>query len=107
MPPLSAAQVENAVVRLEAGRADENVDFLNGVLPILNDVAIGLEIDGVEQRPPPVGGEMPLQIGNGPECADAVGFGERGFSGLLGFGCEMGFAVGQRPFDATVARIHR
>ena len=45
VPALAAAQVEDAVVRLEARGADERLDLLLGIAVVLDHVAVGLEIE--------------------------------------------------------------
>jgi hypothetical protein len=54
MPALAAAQVENAEARFGPGAADQQVDFLPGIGVVLDDVAIGFEVERVEQRAPPL-----------------------------------------------------
>src|SRR6185437_12360992 len=52
VPPLTAAQIEDAVIGLEAGASHQQIDLLLGVAVVLDDVAIGLEIERVEERAP-------------------------------------------------------
>ena len=63
MAALAAAQIEDAVVPLEPDGADQEVDLLAGVPVVLDNVAIGFEIERVEQSAPPIRGQMALEIG--------------------------------------------
>ena len=63
MAALPAAQIEDSIIGLECGGPNQRVDFASRIAVILDDVAIGLEIDRVEQRPPPIGRQVPFQIG--------------------------------------------
>ena len=64
MAPLTAAQIENAVIALEPDAADQQVDFIGRVAIVLYDVAVGFEVERVEQRAPPVGRQVTFQIGD-------------------------------------------
>ena len=64
MAPLTAAQVENAVVALEPDAADQQVDFIGRVAVVLDDVAVGFEVERVEQGAPPVGRQVTFEIGD-------------------------------------------
>jgi hypothetical protein len=64
MPPLSAAQVENVVSRLDADGLYHQVDVAHGVLVVLDNIAIRFQIERVEQVSPPFLGKMAFQIGN-------------------------------------------
>ena len=66
---LTAAQVEHAGAGLEAGGGEEEVDVGGGVGGVFHDVAVSLDVGGVEERAPPVGGEMAFEVGNGAEGA--------------------------------------
>jgi hypothetical protein len=55
MAPLTAAQIEDAVIALEPDAADEQVDFIGRIAIVLNYIAVGFEVERVEQGTPPVG----------------------------------------------------
>src|SRR2546423_8877473 len=71
MAPLTAAQVENAVVALEPDAADQQVDFFGRVTIVLDDIAVGLEVERVEQGAPPVGRQVTFEIRNRTQCPRA------------------------------------
>ena len=62
MAPLTAAQIEDAVVALEPDAADQQVDFIGRIAVVLDDVAVGFEVEGVEQGAPPVGRQVTFEI---------------------------------------------
>ncbi len=64
MTALAAAQVEDAVVALDPGAADQQVDLLRGVAVVLDHIAIGFEIERVEQRAPPIGWQVAFEVGD-------------------------------------------
>ncbi len=64
MPALAAAEVEHAIAGLEGDGVDHGLDVGAGVVVVLEDVAVGLEIEIVEDRPPPVRPHMRLEIGD-------------------------------------------
>ena len=64
MAALAAAQIEDAVVALEPDGADQQIDLLAGVAVVLDNVAVGFEIERVEQSAPPIRGQMTLEIGH-------------------------------------------
>ena len=64
VPALAAAQVEDVAVGLDRGRRDDEVDLAARVLQVLDDVAVGLHIEGVEKLAPPLFGKMRFQVGN-------------------------------------------
>ncbi len=66
MPALAATQIEQAIVALKPGAADQEVDFLLGVAVVLDNIAIGFEIERIEQRTPPLRGQVPFEIGYRP-----------------------------------------
>src|SRR4030095_9695476 len=68
MPALAAAQIEDVAGRLDLGRRDDEVDLAPGVLDVLDDVAVGLHIEGVEELAPPLLGQVRLEIRNRPEA---------------------------------------
>src|SRR5439155_22599306 len=53
VPSLTAAQIEDTVGAFETGTADQQIGLLVGVAVVLDDVAIGFEVERVEQRAPP------------------------------------------------------
>ena len=55
MTALSAAEVENVAVRLDGCSRDNEIDFAAGVLVVLDDVAVGLHIQSIEEFTPPFG----------------------------------------------------
>ena len=64
MAALTAAQIEDSIVALDTGAADQQVDFLRGVAIVLDHIAVGFEIERVEQGPPPIRWEMAFEIGH-------------------------------------------
>src|SRR6516225_10760087 len=56
MAALATAQIKDAVIALEPNRADQKVDLFAGVAIVLNHVAVGFEIERVEQGAPPIRG---------------------------------------------------
>src|SRR5260370_2423762 len=64
MAPLTAAQIEDAVVALEPDAADQQVDFIGRIAVVLDDVAVGFEVEGIEQGTPPVGRQVTFEIGD-------------------------------------------
>jgi len=64
---LTAAEVENAVVGLEPGAPHQQLDLLLGIAIVFDDVAVGLEVERVEERAPPVVRQMALEIGDRAE----------------------------------------
>ena len=66
--PLAAAQVEDVAIGLDRGAGDDEVDLAPRVLRVLDDVAVGLDVEGVEKLAPPLGGEVRLEIRNGTEA---------------------------------------
>src|SRR5439155_3160857 len=71
VPSLTAAQVEDAVVAFETGTADQQIGLLLGIAVVLDDVAIGFEVERVEQRAPPFGWQVAFEIGHRSQCAQA------------------------------------
>ena len=65
---LAAAQVEDLAVRLDGGGGDDEIDLAPRVLAVLDDVAVGLDVERIEQFAPPLGGEMRLEIRDGSEA---------------------------------------
>src|SRR6185312_12389651 len=61
VPPLAAAQIEDAIVGLEAGAFHQQIDLLLSVAVVLDDIAVGLEVERVEERAPPFGGQVALE----------------------------------------------
>ena len=68
VPALAAAQVEDVAVLLDGRRVDDEVDLPARVLRVLDDVAVGLHVEGVEELPPPLFGQVRLEIGNRTEA---------------------------------------
>src|SRR6516225_8976198 len=64
---LAAAQIENTIVAFEPDGTNEEIHFLAGVAVVLDHVAIGFEIERVEQGAPPIRGQMPLEIRHRPQ----------------------------------------
>src|SRR5579864_7576527 len=79
MAALSATEIENPVVGLKPCALYEKIDLLLGVAVILDNVAVGFEIKRVEQRSPPFGGQMALEIGHRSKGSRRRGFGGRPF----------------------------
>ena len=69
VPALAAAQVQYAIAGLEPGAFDGEIDLALGVRFVLDDVAVGLEVERVEQALPPVGRQMPLEVRDRAEGA--------------------------------------
>jgi hypothetical protein len=61
---LPAAQVENVAVWLDLGRRGDEIYLAAGVLEVLDDIAVGLDIEGVEKFAPPLFGEVGLEVRN-------------------------------------------
>src|SRR4029077_12692014 len=59
---LAAAQVEDMAVRLDGGGRDDEVHLAARVLRVLDDIAVGLDVEGVEELAPPFLGKVRLQI---------------------------------------------
>jgi hypothetical protein len=68
VPALAAAQDRDVAVRLDLGRRDDEVDLAAGVLDVLDDVAVGLHIKGVEELAPPLFGKVRLEVRNRAEA---------------------------------------
>src|SRR5690606_20320045 len=51
---LAAAQVEDGAVRLDGGGRHDEVDLTPRVLDVLDDVAVGLDVEGIEKLAPPL-----------------------------------------------------
>ena len=64
---LAAAQIEDLAVRLHGRRGEDEVDVAPRVLGVLDDVAVGLDVERVEKLAPPLGGKMRLEVGYGAE----------------------------------------
>src|SRR5579884_1501293 len=69
MAALAAAQIEDAVVALKAGAADQQIDLVAGVAVVLDDVAVGFEVERVEQRAPPFRRQVAFEVRNRPQGA--------------------------------------
>ena len=57
---------------------DQEIDLRDGVDVVLDDVTVGAQIQGVEQLPPPLPGEVVLEIGDRSERARPARRGPRG-----------------------------
>ena len=64
VPALAAAQVKDMAVRLHRRRRDDEVHLAARVLQVLDHVAVGLDVEGVEELAPPLLGKVRLQVGN-------------------------------------------
>src|SRR5262245_50037930 len=62
MPALPAAEVQDLAMRLDGRRRDDEVDLAARVLVVLDDVAVRLDVERVEELPPPFRGEMLLEV---------------------------------------------
>src|SRR6266436_6666944 len=71
MAPLTAAQIENAVVPFEPDAADQQLDFFGRIAVVLNYITVGLTVEGVEQGAPPIGRQVTLEIGDRPQSTRA------------------------------------
>src|SRR5689334_12632796 len=69
MAPLAAAQVENAVVALEPDAADQQIDFIGRVPIVLDYIAVGFEVERVEQGAPPIGRQVTFEIRDRTQCS--------------------------------------
>ncbi len=67
VPALAAAQVEDGAVRLDGGGGDQEIHLAARVLAVLDDVAVGLDVERVEQLAPPLRRQVLLEIGDRPE----------------------------------------
>ena len=56
------AEVEDLAVRLHRRRRQDEVDLAPRVLDVLDDVAVGLDVERVEQLAPPLGGQVLLEV---------------------------------------------
>src|ERR1700680_1933666 len=72
MTALPAAQVEDAVVALEPDAADQETDFISSIAIVFDNIAVGFEVEGVEQRAPPVRRQVTLEIRNRAQCSRAA-----------------------------------
>ena len=68
VPALAAAQVQDVAVRLDSRRRDDEVHLAARVLQVLDHVAVGLDVEGVEELAPPLFREVRLQVGNRAEA---------------------------------------
>src|SRR5690606_24289118 len=68
MTALLAAQVEDRAVRVDRGGRHDEVVLAPGVLDVLDDVAVGLHVEGIEELAPPLLREMRLEIGDGAQA---------------------------------------
>ena len=64
---LTAAQVEDLAVGLNGGGGNDEIHLPPGVLQVLDDVAVGLHIKGVEKLAPPLFGQVRLEVRNRAE----------------------------------------
>jgi len=69
MAALAAAQIEDSVVAFDPGAADHQIDFLLRVPVVFDDVAVSFEVQRVEQRAPPFGGQMAFEVQYRPQGA--------------------------------------
>ena len=99
--PLAAAQIEDPVVGLQPGAAHQQVDLLLGVAVVLDDVAVGFEIERVEERAPPFGRQVALEVGDRAQRARRAALG-----GLAGEG-RLEHCAGGRAVRLTVPFHHR
>ena len=67
VPALAAAQVENVAVLLDLGRRYDEIDLAARVLAVLDHVAVGLHIQGIEELTPPLFREVRLEVRNRAE----------------------------------------
>ena len=67
MPALAAAQVEDVAVLLHLGRRYDEVDLATRVLAVLDDVAVGFHIEGIEELSPPLFWKVRLEVRNWTE----------------------------------------
>ena len=68
VPALAAAQIEDVAVGLDRRRGDDEVDLAARVLDVLDDIAVGLHVQRVEELAPPLFGKMRLEIRDGTEA---------------------------------------
>jgi len=68
--PLTAAEIEDAIVGCEFGRCDDGVHLGCGVGGVLHHVAVRLQVQRIEKRAPPIRGQVAFEIGD--EQAAAV-----------------------------------
>jgi hypothetical protein len=55
MSPLSAAEIEDAIIVVETGRLYDQIHLAPRIVRILHNIAVGFQICRIEQRPPPIG----------------------------------------------------
>jgi hypothetical protein len=63
---LPAAEVKDLVLGVEVEDLYEGRDLTPGYVVVLDDVPVRLEVERVEDAPPPVGGDVGLQAGDRP-----------------------------------------
>ena len=66
VPALAAAEVENPLVGLEVQDPNDPVDLPLGDAGVVDDVAIGLQVEAIEDAPPPVGLYVLLKVRDRP-----------------------------------------
>src|SRR6202048_3205700 len=71
MSALATAQIEDAIVALEADTSDQELDLVGRVAIVFDYVAIGFEVEGVEKGAPPIRRQMTLEVRYGTQCPGA------------------------------------
>jgi len=86
---LAAAQIQDPVARRKGRRLHQHVDPLGSEAVVLDDVAVGAQVERAKQRTPPVGRDVARKIAERTRRADVP------FNHL---GCVSGWCRG-KPFD--------
>jgi hypothetical protein len=67
VPALAAAQVENVAMLLHLGSRNDEIDLATRVLEVLDDIAVGFHIEGIEELSPPLFWKVRLEVRNWTE----------------------------------------
>jgi len=74
MSALAAAEIEDLIIGLEAQEPDDPVDLARGDPGIFDNIAISLEVEVVEDTPPPLRLHVVLQIRDGAKRPPLLAF---------------------------------
>ena len=67
VPALAATQVENVAMLLHLGSRHDEIDLATRVLEVLDDIAVGFHIEGIEELSPPLFWKVRLEVRNWTE----------------------------------------
>ena len=67
---LAASQVQDSVAMRKGRRRDQDVDLLSSEPVILDDVAVGAQIERAKQRTPPIGRHVACEVAERTGRAD-------------------------------------